>query len=110
MLDVIDKTPGPLLLGVHTAPETAARLRSAMHGGQGFHDEILTYRRDGTPHWVELTLTPLHDSMNAVSGFVGLSRDVTARRAAERERKTLAAAQDRGFAHFSLVVLRRAQP
>ena len=92
MLDVIDKTPGPLLLGVHTAPETAARLRSAMHGGQGFHDEILTYRRDGTPHWVELTLTPLHDSMNAVSGFVGLSRDVTARRAAERERTTLAAA------------------
>ncbi len=90
--EVIGRTPGPLLQGSHTSQETVVRIQSAMRDGEGFHDEILNYRKDGTPHWIELTLTPLHDATGAVSGYVGLSRDVTARRAGERERKTLAAA------------------
>lgn len=90
--DVIGAEPGELLHGVHTSAESAAELRLAVHNARRFQGELLQYRKDSTPFWVELMLTPLHDASGALTGFVGLSRDVTARRVADRERQTLAAA------------------
>jgi diguanylate cyclase (GGDEF)-like protein/PAS domain S-box-containing protein len=84
--------PGELLQGVHTAADSVVRMRHALSRESGFHGELLNYRKDGTPYWVELSITPLHDASGTLTGFVGLSRDVTARRAQERERQTLAAA------------------
>lgn len=90
--EAIGHTPGRLLQGVHSSREMAARLRSAIKAEEGCHGEMLNYRKDGTPYWVELTITPLHDSAGVLTGFVGMSRNITARRAADRERQTLAAA------------------
>jgi diguanylate cyclase (GGDEF)-like protein/PAS domain S-box-containing protein len=69
-----------------------SRLRSSIRAEEGCHGEMLNYRKDGTPYWVELTITPLHDAAGVLTGFVGMSRNITARRAADRERQTLAAA------------------
>lgn len=90
--EAIGHRPGTLLQGVHSSRETASKIRSAIQSESGVHAEMLNYRKDGTPYWVELTITPLHDSAGVLTGFVGMSRDITARRAADRERQTLAAA------------------
>lgn len=90
--DALGASPGRLLQGVHTSAETASRIRAAVASGSSFTGEILNYTKSGDPYWVELSITPLRDSTGTLTGFVGLSRDVTARRAAERERQTLAAA------------------
>ncbi len=90
--EAIGHRPGRLLQGVHSSPETVARIRGHIENEEGSHAEMLNYRKDGTPYWVELTITPLHDAAGVLTGFVGMSRDITARRKADRERQTLAAA------------------
>ncbi len=78
--------------GVHSAPESLARMREAVERGESLVEELLSYRRDGTPYWAEVAITPLRDAQGTLTGFVSLSRNVTARRVADRERQTLAAA------------------
>lgn len=90
--DALGASPGKLLQGVHTSRDTVARIREAVQQGASFTGEILNYRKSGEPYWVECSITPLRDTNGTLTGFVGLSRDVTARRVAERERQTLAAA------------------
>jgi diguanylate cyclase (GGDEF)-like protein/PAS domain S-box-containing protein len=90
--DALGASPARLLQGVHTSPEMIARIRQAVAEGSSFSGELLNYRKSGEPYWVELSITPLRDAHGTLTGFVGLSRDVTARRAAERERQTMAAA------------------
>jgi diguanylate cyclase (GGDEF)-like protein/PAS domain S-box-containing protein len=90
--DALGASPGKLLQGVHTSRDTVARIREAVQQGASFTGEILNYKKSGDPYWVELSITPLRDTHGTLTGFVGLSRDVTARRVAERERQTLAAA------------------
>lgn len=86
------RSPAHLSEGPHTDAETVARRKAALRAGESFSGELLQYRKDGTPYWIELTITPLHDSDGATTGFVSMSRDITTRRAADRERHQLAAA------------------
>ncbi len=55
---------------------------------------IRNYRRDGTPFWNELSLSPIRDRSGLVTHFVGIQNDVTGRIAFEealRESEKLAA-------------------
>jgi phosphoserine phosphatase RsbU/P len=45
--------------------------------------EILNYRRDGTPFWNRLSITPVRDELGEVTHYIGIQSDVTARREAE---------------------------
>ncbi len=45
--------------------------------------EILNYRKDGTPFWNRLSLTPVRDGAGEVTHYIGVQSDVTARRQAE---------------------------
>jgi PAS domain S-box-containing protein len=45
--------------------------------------EITAYRKDGTPIRVELVAVALRDAAGAVTGYVGIHRDMTERRRAE---------------------------
>lgn len=47
--------------------------------------EILNYRKDGTPFWNRLSITPVRDEAGKVTHFIGIQSDVTARRNAEDE-------------------------
>jgi PAS domain S-box-containing protein len=51
--------------------------------------EILNYRKDGTPFWNRLSITPIFDDDGLVTHFIGVQSDVTERREAEEAlRKT----------------------
>jgi diguanylate cyclase (GGDEF)-like protein/PAS domain S-box-containing protein len=65
-------------------------MRAAVAAGASWRGELLNYRRDGTPFWPALTLTPLRDAAGELTSYVAIARDVTARRAEERERERLA--------------------
>ncbi len=41
-------------------------------------------RKDGTPYWNELTVSPIFDAQETCTGFIGLQTDVTVRVEAER--------------------------
>ena len=40
---------------------------------------LRNYRKDGTPFWNELAISPVHDDDGVVSHFVGLQKDITDR-------------------------------
>ncbi|MDA0185196.1 SpoIIE family protein phosphatase [Solirubrobacter phytolaccae] len=44
--------------------------------------ELINYRKDGTPFWNQVHISPVRDAEGQVVHFVGLQVDVTARRAA----------------------------
>ena len=72
-----------MLQGPETSPETVAEMRAMLNAEQAFNGEILNYRKDGTPFWNELSITPVFDAQQRISQFVGVLRDVTERRQAE---------------------------
>lgn len=86
------KRPGELLHGPHTAAETVERMRSAMRLGESITAEVLNYRKDGTPFWMEVHTTPLRDTVGQITAWVSVQRDVTSRKESERERQQMAAA------------------
>ncbi|MBZ8144083.1 GGDEF domain-containing protein, partial [Rubrivivax gelatinosus] len=69
-----------MLQGPGTSPETVLEMRAALDRGEPFHGELLNYRKDGTPFWNELKIVPVHDERGVLTQFVGVQRDVTARR------------------------------
>ncbi len=73
------------LQGSETDPQAVDRIRSAVRERRSCTVELLNYRKDGTPFWNRLTITPVPDASGEISHFVGVQSDVTARRRAEEE-------------------------
>ena len=71
------------LQGRDTDPAAVARLRAAVDGHRAAREELLNYRRDGTPFWVELDIAPFADERGEVANWVGVLRDTTERRATQ---------------------------
>jgi PAS domain S-box-containing protein len=76
-----------ILQGKETHPDTLEQLRKSLAAGESFDGELLNYRKDGTPFWNALLVTPLRDEKNQLTGFLGVQRDVTNKMQAELEKK-----------------------
>ncbi len=70
------------LQGPGTDPKTVDAIRHALAGEAEFTGEILNFRKDGTSFWNELTISPVRDGQGRSSHYIGITRDVTARRQA----------------------------
>lgn len=69
-------------------------VREALRDGRETMVVLRNFRKDGTPFWNELALSPIRNREGAVTHFVGIQSDVTARvefEAALRESEKLAA-------------------
>jgi phosphoserine phosphatase RsbU/P len=71
------------LQGPDTDPAAAAEIRAALAEARPCLVEILNYRKDGTPFWNRLSITPVRDAAGAVAHFIGVQSDITVRRLAE---------------------------
>ena len=83
------------LQGPETDEETVAKVRDAVDDRRPAVVELLNYRKDGTPFWNRLEVVPVRDEAGEVTHFLGLQRDVTAR----REREERLAVLDRVLRH-----------
>lgn len=72
-----------ILEGPETCSETVAQIRVALEAGKPFEGLLLNYRKDGTPFWNQLSLTPVRDAAGKVINIVGVHQDVTERRHTE---------------------------
>lgn len=81
--DFIGKKPGTVLQGPGTCPETSRAIGSALRAGRPFHGEILNYRRDGRPYWIELEISPIRGAAGEITGFVAIESNIDARKQAE---------------------------
>lgn len=65
------------LQGPGTERAAVGRMREAVESDREFTTELLNYRKDGTPFWNQISITPVKDSAGKVSHFVAVLRDLT---------------------------------
>jgi phosphoserine phosphatase RsbU/P len=65
------------LQGPGTDPESVAILRTAIRERRAVTVTLLNYRKNGTPFWNRLSITPVHDAAGTVTHFIGVQSDVT---------------------------------
>lgn len=71
------------LQGSDTDAHTTEVIRRAIAKKTECTVEILNYRKDGTPFWNRLSITPVRDRRGNVTNFIGVQSDITDRRKAE---------------------------
>jgi PAS domain S-box-containing protein len=89
--EVLGRTPR-IFQGPDTAPEALDNIRAALKARRPVRQELLNYRRDGTTITVELDIAPVVDEAGQCTHYVSVQRDISERKAAERQR--LEAAQE----------------
>jgi PAS domain S-box-containing protein len=72
------------LQGEATDPETVDRLRENIEADEPVAVEILNYRRDGTPFWNQLRISPVEDDAGEITHHLGFQADVTERKRTEQ--------------------------
>ncbi len=71
------------LQGERTDSACVARLREAVAEGRELAVDILNYRKDGTPFWNALFISPVRDDQGEVRWFFGSQYDVTEKKETE---------------------------
>ena len=87
--DVVGKTPGSILQGEKTDPQTTQAMRDAVKHQRGFDVEIVNYTKSGEAYWVAIESRPILNSEGVVEKFIAIERDISARIQAEQEREKL---------------------
>jgi two-component system sensor histidine kinase/response regulator len=73
------------LQGPLTDVKARREIKAALDHESAFSGEILNYRKDGGTFWNELTISPVRDEEGRLTHFIGVTRNVTARKLAELE-------------------------
>ncbi|NMF64782.1 MHYT domain-containing protein [Brasilonema octagenarum] len=73
------------LQGSDTNPQTIEQIRNALRQEQECHVVIKNYRKNGTPFWCELSISPARDVTGQVINYIGVQSDITSRKQAEEE-------------------------
>jgi diguanylate cyclase (GGDEF)-like protein/PAS domain S-box-containing protein len=80
--EVIGQTPR-ILQGPHTDRATLDSIRAALEQWQPVRVELVNYRKDGAPFWMEMSIVPVTDGTGWNTHWIAIQRDSTARKQAE---------------------------
>ena len=78
------------LQGPQTDALAIDAIRLSLCNSVTFSGEVLNYRKDGTPFWNDLTISPMRDPEGHITHYIGVTRDVTERKTAESNVRQLA--------------------
>ncbi|KAL6967416.1 Phototropin-1 [Sarracenia purpurea var. burkii] len=76
------------LQGAGTNPEDVAKIREALEGGNNYCGRLLNYKKDGTPFWNLLTITPIKNEMGEVLKFIGMQVEVSKHTEGSKDKMT----------------------
>ncbi|HEY2733939.1 MAG TPA: EAL domain-containing protein, partial [Polyangiales bacterium] len=79
--------------------ELEADQRTVIESGVPHVDQVSSYERDGETRWLSTMHAPLRDARGAVTGLIGIARDITERKSREEE-LTRDATQLNFLAHY----------
>ncbi|GAB2267567.1 Phototropin-2 [Dionaea muscipula] len=65
------------LQGPDTDQKEVAKIRHAVKNGKSFCGRLLNYKKDGTPFWNLLTITPIKDDSGRTVKFIGMQVEVS---------------------------------
>ncbi|KAK7324968.1 hypothetical protein VNO77_28962 [Canavalia gladiata] len=76
------------LQGADTDPDDVAKIREALEAGKSYCGRLLNYKKDGTPFWNLLTISPIKDDDGKLLKFIGMLVEVSKHTEGSKE-KTL---------------------
>ena len=79
--------PGSFLQGPRTDAQVASEMGRKVSAGEGFHTEILNYRKDGSAYWVDIEVQPIEDAQGKVTHFMAIEADVSGMKRNEMRRQ-----------------------
>ncbi|KAJ0588682.1 putative protein kinase AGC-RSK-2 family [Helianthus annuus] len=65
------------LQGADTDPEDVAKIREALQKGATYCGRLLNYKKDGSPFWNLLTVSPIKDESGNILKFIGMLVEVS---------------------------------
>ncbi|KAL8260434.1 hypothetical protein R6Q59_028387 [Mikania micrantha] len=65
------------LQGADTDPEDVAKIREALQKGSTYCGRLLNYKKDGSPFWNLLTVSPIKDESGNILKFIGMQVEVS---------------------------------
>ncbi|KAF5449149.1 hypothetical protein F2P56_029626 [Juglans regia] len=65
------------LQGRETDRNEVAKIRDAVQNGKSYCGRLLNYKKDGTPFWNLLTITPIKDDNGTTIKFIGMQVEVS---------------------------------
>lgn len=89
--EVRGKKAGTFLQGTLTDRQAVREMGCRMDAGEGFHQEVLNYKKDGTTYWVSIEVQPIKDSLGDVTHYMAIKTDVSERKRHETLRNLQAA-------------------
>ena len=87
--EVLGRSPR-LLQGPRTQRDRLDQIRGAMQQWAPVRVDLVNYRKDGEPYWVDLDISPVWDQARRLTHWVAVGRDITERKAAEQKIRYLA--------------------
>lgn len=82
--EVMGRNPS-FLHGPQTSREVLNRVNRQIQNHESLREEFVNYTKDGTPYWAELDMTHFPSGDDDYEYWVGINRDVTKRKEAERK-------------------------
>jgi len=82
--ELLGNTPR-MLQGPKTSREPLDRLKRRLSAGKSVTDEVVNYRKDGTPYYVRWRIAPIQNDDGETTHFVSVQQDVTAEKEREQE-------------------------
>ncbi|MGY2897274.1 sensor domain-containing protein [Deinococcus sp. UYEF24] len=79
MREILGKTPR-ILQGPRSDRKALDRIREALQQWKAIEVELINYRKDGTPFWVELSIAPVVDERGWCTHWIFIQRDITERK------------------------------
>ncbi len=83
MQEVLGKNPGQLLQGNKSNRPVIKKFRESLIARVPYNCELLNYKKDGTPYWVEIKCQPLFNEKGQIEGFFAIEEDITERKRTE---------------------------
>lgn len=77
MDEIKGQKPGNFLQGPMTQTDVIHRIRENLKQGNGFREELINYKKDGTPYWVQIEVQPIYDEFENLTHFMALEADIT---------------------------------
>ncbi len=75
--------------GPQTSIETIRKIRECLKDHQSFNGEILNYKKDGTPYWINLMLFPIYNDKKELIAYAGCQTDLTDLKSMQEDQRHL---------------------
>ncbi|MBB5321028.1 putative bifunctional diguanylate cyclase/phosphodiesterase [Marinobacter oulmenensis] len=96
------RRPTELLAGPETNLQLLERIDACLANHQGYEEDLLYYRADGTPYWAHTYCIPIGELQGVAPGFVVVQTNISDRKNSERGLRIAASVFDRS--HEAIVI------